>query len=836
MVILLILVIMVGLMVVASFFGGRRSANLRTVTAGTQPNFLMLIVDDLDVRTMEIMLDAGLLPNIQSKVINGATEFRNAVVPCSICSPSRASILTGRYSHNHGVWHVLGDEGPQVFDDYLARTANAYLPTWIGSGYYRAFVGKEHLGQQRPNWDYFVSVDGYDLRPGNYKAHDNGVESLPPVYQTKYIGDKAVQAVGKSGNKPLFLMVSTAGIHVNVTNWRQMGSISTNTLGGKPVSFAQFRDDQTGNWRQHLVTTSSTGGTLTHKWWERNSTARDSGWGSWTPTGDDASVAPNTGVGSVAGWNILLPSTTVKRQQLVRTTRQDINFYTRDITAGQPIPGWMPSGDKTFLEGTGVLPVVGWAAIVFPSGLIRQQVVRGDELYGYMSWVKYRLPTGAATNWRVDPDWGESVVFGRVAGFNLIHTTGARYITQVLFQPPDSELVEWWQSPELTDFQELAANNNNAAVLGQPAAVQGGGEGAQLVSPTMKYAGKSYSVTPGIEDGRNVPGGQPVDVAQVHPYYLMRAYAEGCWAPIVAGQTYNWSGNYPAGSLRRDNDVNGFEPSNAALGLPDGKVSFNRQLESTLPFYSDEAWPQLDQSVWSLRGQEDYLRRLHLDRMEQMVSVDRMVGQVIDAVGANTVIIFTSDNGHYTGEHRLSNKLAPHEESIRVPFYIKSPGGTRRQVDRLVANIDIAPTILDYLGRAWYSAGFGVDGRSLKNLVETGSVTSWRRSVLLEFHRPRSTNIPQVGTDWRFGLPDYLALRVAADAGGNSANSLYVQYYSDIENANSAFSYERYFLTDDPNQTDNVASGKLPALDRHLRNFYVASGREARVQDNLRVP
>lgn len=838
MVILLLVVILVGLMLMGSLFGGRRNADPQTRTAAagsTKPNLVLIVVDDLDVRTMQIMLDNGLLPNIKSKIVDDAVEFQNAIVPTSICSPSRASLLTGRYAHNHGVWHVLGDEGPQQFDNYLDGSNNAYLPTWLGSEYYRIFVGKDHLGAKHPNWDVFVLVDGYDLRPGNYKSREGGKDSVPPVYQTKHIGDRAKQAINGSGNKPLFMMVSTTGIHVNVTNWRQMGTLSENTFGGKPTSFAQFKDDETDRWRQHLVTSSTTGGRLTYNWWERDSAERDTGWGSWTLTGDEASIAPNTGIGSVAGWNILCPAPTTKRQQLVKATRQETSFWSRDLISGEPIPSWVKTAGNSFLDGTGVLPVVGWSAVEFPSGLIRQQVLRGDELYGYMSWIKYRLTNGSATEWRVDPDWGESVVFGRVAGFNLIPTKGARYIAQILFQPPNTDRVEWWQSPELTDFQELAGTSS-ATSLSRPAVGQGGDEGVQYQNPTMQYSGGSYTVVPGTDDSRNVPGAQPVEVSKVHPYFLMRAYAEGCWRPVLPGQTYDWGGQYPAGSLRIGGDVNGFEVNSAALGLPTDKVSYNRQLDSTLAFYSDRAWPNLDQPVWSLREQHDYLRRLHLDRMEQMKSVDRLVGEMVDAVGPNSIIIFMSDNGHYTGEHRLSNKLAPHEESIRIPLYIKKPGGNKRQVTRLVANIDIAPTFLDMAGKPWYSAGFGVDGRSLKGLVDKPSVTSWRKSLLVEFHRPRAGNIPPIGTDWRFGLPDYLGLRVAQDGGGNSANTLYVQYYRHIADLDTAFSFERYFLNSDPDQTNNVAVGVLPAQDRMIRDFYVASGRESRVMDNKRVP
>lgn len=839
MVIMLVIVLLSGVLLALSFFGGRRGGSSRAQTvagSGDRPNFLVFVVDDLDVRTMQLMLDANLLPNIRSKIVDQAVEFDNAFVSCSICSPSRATMLTGRYAHNHGVWQVLGSEGPQQFDTYLRNTNNAYLPTWLGTDYYCAFVGKYHLGASHPDWDYFAEVEGYDLRPGNYKARVNGVETVPPVYQTRYIGTTARNAIRGSAGRPLFLVVAPSAIHVNVTNWRAMGTLTEATFGGKPVSFAQFRDPQTGQWRQHVVATAISGGALTHTWWERNSASRDSGWGSWTRTGDEATIAPNTGTGNIAGWNILCPATNTKRQQLVRTTRQSVSFYSRDLTSGQPIPGWAKTADETFLAGTGTTAVAGWAAIEFPSGLIRQQVIRGDELFGYKGWVKYRLPNGQVTPWREDPDWGEAVVFGRVCGFNLIATAGARYIVQVLFQPPNTDRFEWWQSPELTDFQELAVNNNSATSVSQPAAGQALSEGAQLENATMTYQRQSYTVPPGADDSRRDPGGLPHEVAEVHPYYLMRAYPEGGWSPVLPDQVYNWGGTMPAGSLRQNRDVNGFDAFSDSVELPDGKVSFNRQLDSTLDFYSTDTWPDLEQEVWGLRGQEDYLRRLHLDRMEQMMSVDRMVGEVVDLMGANTVIIFTSDNGHYTGEHRLSNKLAPHEESIRVPLYIKAPGTTRRVVNRMVANIDIAPTLLEYAGRPWSAAGFGVDGRSLKGLVEKPSVTSWRRSLLVEFHRPRAANIPPVGTDWRFGLPDYIGLRVSHDGGGPSANSLYVQYYRTLDDLNSHFSYERYFLTPDPQQTDNVATGALPALDNMLRDFYVASGQNARIMDSRRVP
>ena len=86
--------------------------------------------------------------------------------------------------------------------------------------------------------------------------------------------------------------------------------------------------------------------------------------------------------------------------------------------------------------------------------------------------------------------------------------------------------------------------------------------------------------------------------------------------------------------------------------------------------------------------------------------------------------MFTSDNGFMHGEHRIpSGKVVPYEHSIRVPLLMRGPGVPRgAQVDRLAANVDLAPTLLDVAGAR---APWTPDGVSL--LAPTG-----RREVLLE--------------------------------------------------------------------------------------------------------
>lgn len=797
--------------------------------AATPPNFLVFVVDDLDIETLQRLLARNQLPNIKSKIIDGATYFQNSIVPTSMCTASRATLLTGKFAHNHGAWQVIGTEGPEQFDTYLAATGNAYLPTWLGNGYYRAFIGKIHLGRNTPNWDFYRPVDGYDPRPAMYKAKQNGVDVMPSVYQTKYIGDSAKQAIRTAGNKPFFAVIAPNLTHVNIANWRKMDSYQNNSYTGIPVAFAQFRNQPTSNWRQHLVTVGSSPNGTVYRWWERDSAARDSGWGRWKMVGDDSTIAPGTGNWFICGWNILEPTANLRRQQLLRCRGSNVNFFSRDLVSGQPPQPWVTSGDQSILNGTGDAPVAGWSAVVFPSGLIRQEVVRGTDTSGYVAYHRHLLPAGAGiTEWKLDPDWGEAIAFGKVRGFNLIPTVGAGYIVQVMLQPPGSSAFEWWQSPELIDFQELSLMGNNPGSGRAPAAARIGDEGKVLSFPFMK--GTNQKFKPSLEGLEPAGlGERSTAISPVHPYYIMRSYAECSWSPVHPGQTYNWGSNPPAGRFRQNREVHGFQASSSAYELPTEKDSFNQKRPVSIPFYSLAAWPDLQDRVLGNKVQQDYLRRLYLDRMEQMLSIDRMIGEVIDASPANTIIIFTSDNGHIHGEQRLSNKLTPQDESIRVPLYIKVPGGQKQSLSHLVANIDLAPTILDFAGMVWNNPTYNVDGRSLRTLLTTGSTSSWRRSLLVEFHKPRGRVFNP--TDWAFGLPDYLGLREFTETSDSSVNNLYVQYYDDANDPKATIGFELYNNNVDPNQMNNLTQDKLPAMDQIIRNFYTASGELARQQD-----
>jgi arylsulfatase A-like enzyme len=122
-------------------------------------------------------------------------------------------------------------------------------------------------------------------------------------------------------------------------------------------------------------------------------------------------------------------------------------------------------------------------------------------------------------------------------------------------------------------------------------------------------------------------------------------------------------------------------------------------------------------------------------RLESLLAVDDMVGNLVAALKdkgelKNTVIIFTTDNGFFHGEHRVrTGKVRLYEPSIRLPLIIRGPGVPKdKRRDQLVANVDLAPTILDFANA---KAGRKEDGQSLLPLIRDKRLQPGR-GILLE--------------------------------------------------------------------------------------------------------
>jgi arylsulfatase A-like enzyme len=134
---------------------------------------------------------------------------------------------------------------------------------------------------------------------------------------------------------------------------------------------------------------------------------------------------------------------------------------------------------------------------------------------------------------------------------------------------------------------------------------------------------------------------------------------------------------------------------------------------------------------WTMRQ----LREEYQQELESLLSADEAVQKIVETLAETgtldrTLIIFTSDNGFFHGEHRvMTGKILPYEPSIRVPLIVRGPGIPKNvHRSQLVANIDLAPTILE---AAHAAPSRTIDGRSLFPLMRDGG-KEYGRDILIE--------------------------------------------------------------------------------------------------------
>lgn len=145
-------------------------------------------------------------PHLDRMAAQGA-HLANAFVSTSLCSPSRASILTGQYMHRHRVVDNQRPvaEGTIFFPHYLQQ-----------AGYQTAFIGKWHMGHERdeprPGFDHWVSFPGQ----GEYfdtTLNINGERESFEGYTTDVLTEQAVEWLQGNGDKPYFLLLSYKAVH-----------------------------------------------------------------------------------------------------------------------------------------------------------------------------------------------------------------------------------------------------------------------------------------------------------------------------------------------------------------------------------------------------------------------------------------------------------------------------------------------------------------------------------------------------------------------------------------------------------------------------------------------
>jgi arylsulfatase A-like enzyme len=135
------------------------------------------------------------------------------------------------------------------------------------------------------------------------------------------------------------------------------------------------------------------------------------------------------------------------------------------------------------------------------------------------------------------------------------------------------------------------------------------------------------------------------------------------------------------------------------------------------------------------------------DYLRCIASVDKNIGRVLDylddkGLTENTIVVYSSDQGFYLGEHGWYDKRWMYEESMRMPLIVRWPGVVKggERISSLVQNIDFGPTFLDAAG---VDVPREIQGMSMVPLLNGGDKVSWRHSVYYHYYEKGEHNVPQ---------------------------------------------------------------------------------------------
>lgn len=194
-----------------------------------RPNFVVVLVDDM--RWDDIGAGGHPFvetPNIDRIAAEGA-RFENAFTTTPLCSPARASFLTGLYAHTHGI------------TDNLARDETSHqLPTFSkalnANGYETAFIGKWHMGNDdspRPGFDRWVAMRGQGEAVDPLLNMD-GTRTPTEGYVTDILTEQAVEFIEREREAPFLVWISHKALHPNI---QQRDDGSSAALSGQPRGF-----------------------------------------------------------------------------------------------------------------------------------------------------------------------------------------------------------------------------------------------------------------------------------------------------------------------------------------------------------------------------------------------------------------------------------------------------------------------------------------------------------------------------------------------------------------------------------------------------------------------
>lgn len=225
--------------------------------APARPNVLVILTDDQRWDAMSCAGHPSLkTPNIDRLAAEGA-RFANMFVTTSLCSPSRASLLSGVYAHRHGVLNNF-TEYPDALPSYPKALRNA--------GYETAYIGKWHMGETndapRAGFDFWFSHRGQ----GRYFDNEwniNGRRQFIPGYYTTVITEQAVDWLKGKHEKPFLLIVGQKAPHGGpIEPEPKYQHAFDNSIITKPANYDAWREGKPAWLAESFPTWHGAGGPL----------------------------------------------------------------------------------------------------------------------------------------------------------------------------------------------------------------------------------------------------------------------------------------------------------------------------------------------------------------------------------------------------------------------------------------------------------------------------------------------------------------------------------------------------------------------------------------------
>ena len=241
--------------------------------------------------------------------------------------------------------------------------------------------------------------------------------------------------------------------------------------------------------------------------------------------------------------------------------------------------------------------------------------------------------------------------------------------------------------------------------------------------------------------------------------------------------------------------------SSARKGHENTLIRLANLMSGKTPYHDDdgnfESWPTGNLKIDGLSkkemikaGYQKYLK----DYLRVVASIDENVGKLLDylernGLAENTIVVYTSDQGMFLGEHQYLDKRWIFEESIKMPFLIRYPKAISvgLKVDELITNVDFAPTLLDYAG---VDKPDYMQGESFKSILEGNTPNNWQSSIYYRYwmHRDMTPAHYGIRTD-RYKLVYIYGLNLDANNYGHP---------------DSESGWEFYDLKKDPHENINL--------------------------------